>query len=142
MLDLDHFKKFNDRHGHPSGDEALRTFAEVLRSCMREGDLAARYGGEEFAVMLPKVDAATAVAIAQRIRSRTESTIVSLAPGTTGRVTVSVGVAVAPIQAIEAISLLRLADDALYQAKAAGRNRVVYLGEATGELSAAEAQTS
>jgi diguanylate cyclase (GGDEF)-like protein len=142
MLDLDHFKKFNDRHGHPSGDEALRTFAEVLRSCMREGDLAARYGGEEFAVMLPKVDAATAVAIAQRIRSRTESTIVSLAPGTTGRVTVSVGVAVAPIQAIEAISLLRLADDALYQAKAAGRNRVVYLGEATGELAAAEAQTS
>jgi len=130
MLDLDHFKDFNDRHGHPSGDEALRTFGEVLRSCMRDGDLAARYGGEEFAVMLPRVDPAAAVTIAQRIRARTESTIMSLAPGITDRITVSVGVAVAPIQALERIGLLRIADDALYQAKADGRNRVVYLGEA------------
>jgi len=75
-LDLDHFKDFNDHHGHPSGDEALRTFAEVLRSCMCDGDLAARYGGQGFAVKLPKVDLAAAVTIAQRIRSRTESTIV------------------------------------------------------------------
>ncbi|HEY5487277.1 MAG TPA: diguanylate cyclase [Candidatus Limnocylindrales bacterium] len=142
MLDLDHFKKFNDRHGHPSGDEALRTFAEVLRSCMREGDLAARYGGEEFAVMLPRVDAAAAIAIAQRIRARTESTIVSLAPGITDRVTVSIGVAVAPIQAIEAISLLRIADEALYQAKGAGRNRVVYLSEATPDLDTASGEAA
>jgi diguanylate cyclase (GGDEF)-like protein len=130
MLDLDHFKDFNDRHGHPSGDEALRSFAEVLRSCMRDGDLAARYGGEEFAVMLPKVDPATAITIAERIRARTESTIMSLAPGITDRITVSIGVAAAPIQALEAISLLRIADVALYQAKEDGRNRVVYLGEA------------
>ena len=131
MLDLDHFKRFNDRHGHPAGDEALRTFAEVLRSCMRDGDLAARYGGEEFAVMLPKVDPAAAMTIAQRIRERTESTIVSLSPGITGRITVSIGIAAAPIQALEQLSLLRLADEALYQAKASGRNRVVYLGQAT-----------
>jgi diguanylate cyclase (GGDEF)-like protein len=130
MLDLDLFKDFNDRHGHPSGDEALRTFAEVLRSCMRDGDLAARYGGEEFAVMLPRVDPATAVTIAERIRARTESTIMSLAPGITDRITVSIGVAAAPIQALERSSLLRIADEALYQAKADGRNRVVYLGEA------------
>jgi diguanylate cyclase (GGDEF)-like protein len=129
MLDLDHFKDFNDRHGHPSGDEALRRFAEVLRSCMRDGDLAARYGGEEFVVMLPRVDPAAAVTIAERIRARTESTIVSLAPGITDRITVSIGVAEAPIQALERISLLRIADEALYQAKADGRNRVVYLGE-------------
>jgi diguanylate cyclase (GGDEF)-like protein len=130
MLDLDHFKDFNDRHGHPSGDEALRTFAEVLRSCMRDGDLAARYGGEEFAVMLPRVDPATAVTIAERIRARTESTTMSLAPGITDRITVSIGVAAAPLQALERTSLLRIADEALYQAKAAGRNRVVYVGEA------------
>jgi diguanylate cyclase (GGDEF)-like protein len=134
MLDLDHFKDFNDRHGHPSGDEALRRFAEVLRSCMRDGDLAARYGGEEFAVMLPRVDPAAAVAIAERIRARTESTIMSLAPGITDRITVSIGVAEAPIQALERLSLLRVADVALYQAKADGRNRVVYLGEAAPRL--------
>jgi diguanylate cyclase (GGDEF)-like protein len=134
MLDLDHFKDFNDRHGHPSGDEALRRFAEVLRSCMRNGDLAARYGGEEFVVMLPRVDPAAAVTIAERIRARTESRIMSLAPGITDRITVSIGVAAAPIQALERISLLRIADEALYQAKTDGRNRVVYLGEAAPGL--------
>jgi diguanylate cyclase (GGDEF)-like protein len=144
MLDLDHFKDFNDRRGHPSGDEALRTFAEVLRSCMRDGDLAARYGGEEFTVMLPKVDPAAAVAIAERIRARTESTTMSLAPGITDRITVSIGVAAAPLQALERTSLLRIADEALYQAKAAGRNRVVYVGEAAPgiEPTATEADAS
>jgi diguanylate cyclase (GGDEF)-like protein len=130
MLDLDHFKEFNDRHGHPAGDEALRTFAEVLRSCMRDGDLAARYGGDEFAVMLPKIDPEAAVTIAVRVCSRAESTIISLAPGLTDRLTVSIGVATAPSQALERVSLLRIADEALYQAKAEGRNRVVYVGEA------------
>jgi diguanylate cyclase (GGDEF)-like protein len=144
MLDLDHFKDFNDRHGHPSGDEALRSFAEVLRSCMREGDLAARYGGEEFAVMLPKVDPTVAVTIADRIRARTESTIMSLSSGITDRITVSIGVAAAPIQALDGITLLRIADVALYKAKTDGRNRVVYLGDAAPELepTATEADAS
>ena len=124
MLDIDHFKAFNDRHGHPAGDEALRSFAGVLRSCMRDGDVAARYGGEEFAVLLPGVDAAAAKTIAERIRARTETTIVSLAPGLTDRITVSIGVASAPEQGLERVALLRLADEALYRAKEAGRNRV------------------
>jgi diguanylate cyclase (GGDEF)-like protein len=124
MLDLDHFKDFNDRYGHPAGDEALRRFADVLRSCLREGDVAARYGGEEFAVMLPAVDEATAATIAERIRSRTETTVISLAPGLSDRISVSIGIAVAPDQAQDRIGLLRLADEALYRAKQAGRNRI------------------
>jgi diguanylate cyclase (GGDEF)-like protein len=124
MIDLDHFKNFNDRYGHPAGDEALRVFAGVLRSCLREGDVAARYGGEEFAVLLPAIDEATAAVIAERIRSRTETTVISLAPGITDRISVSIGIAVAPGQAQDRITLLRLADEALYRAKQAGRNRV------------------
>ena len=128
MVDIDHFKAFNDRHGHPAGDEALRVFARVLQACMREGDVAARYGGEEFAVLLSGVDSATAVSIAERIRSQIETTIISLAPGLTDRITTSIGVAVAPEQGLERVGLLRIADEALYQAKSAGRNRVAYVG--------------
>jgi diguanylate cyclase (GGDEF)-like protein len=124
MLDIDHFKDFNDRYGHPAGDVALRAFADVLRSCLRDGDIAARYGGEEFVAILPAVNEETALAIAERIRSRTESTLISLAPGITDRISVSIGVACAPDQASERVALLRLADDALYRAKQAGRNRV------------------
>ena len=124
MLDIDHFKDFNDRHGHPSGDEALRAFADILRSCLRDGDIAARYGGEEFAVMLPAVDAATALEIAERIRTRTEASVIPLAPGITDRISVSIGVATAPAEARDRITLLRLADEALYRAKLAGRNRI------------------
>jgi len=134
MVDIDHFKAFNDHHGHPAGDEALRVFAGVLRSCLRDGDLAARYGGEEFAVLLPGNDREAALAIAERIRTRTESTIVSLAPGLTDRITVSIGVATAPEHALDRITLLRLADEALYRAKDAGRNRVI--GVAPAEPSA------
>jgi diguanylate cyclase (GGDEF)-like protein len=130
MLDLDHFKDFNDQHGHPAGDQALRAFADVLRSCMRDRDLAARYGGEEFTVLLPSVDATGAAVVAERIRSRTESTIIALAPGITARLTVSVGVASAPAQGTTRLDLLQAADAALYQAKAAGRNRVQLSGEA------------
>jgi diguanylate cyclase (GGDEF)-like protein len=134
MLDLDHFKDFNDRYGHPAGDEALRAFADILRSCLRDNDLAARYGGEEFAVILPGVDAATAHAVAERIRSRTEVTLISLAPGITDRITVSIGIASAQEHARDRVSLLRLADEALYSAKESGRNRVesVSLGEGAG----------
>jgi len=125
LLDLDHFKDFNDRHGHPAGDDALRAFAAILGSCMRGNDIAARYGGEEFAVLLPGVDTATAVAIAERIRTRTETMAVAVGAGTSERITVSIGVAVAPKHATERAALMRIADAALYKAKDAGRNQVV-----------------
>jgi len=97
---------------------------------MRDGDVAARYGGEEFAVLLPGVDQAAALMIAERIRARTESTIISLAPGLADRITDSIGIATARDQGMERVALLRLADEALYQAKADGRNRVGTIGDA------------
>ena len=125
MLDIDHFKEFNDRYGHPAGDEALRAFAHLLRSSIREQDIAARYGGEEFAIYLPGLTAGAAAEVAERIRERTESTIIPLAPGSTGHLTVSIGIAVAPDDGSEQAMLLKAADEALYRAKLAGRNRVV-----------------
>ena len=125
MLDIDHFKEFNDRFGHPAGDEALRVFAHVLASSIREPDLAARYGGEEFAVYLAGAGATEAAEVAERIRERTESTIIPLGPGQTGRLTVSIGFAVTPDDGTERVLLMKAADDALYRAKLAGRNQVV-----------------
>ena len=125
MLDLDHFKEFNDRYGHPAGDEALRMFAHLLSSSVRENDVAARYGGEEFALYLPGLDASGAREVAERIRERTEATIIPLGPGSTGRMTVSIGIVAAPNDGVERMVLLKAADEALYRAKQAGRNRVV-----------------
>ena len=124
LLDLDHFKAFNDRYGHPAGDEALRSFAAILRTSIRDGDIAARYGGEEFAVHLRGLGRVEALEVAERIRSRVESTILSLGPGITGRITASIGVAIAPEDGTDRISLLKAADSALYTAKNNGRNRV------------------
>jgi diguanylate cyclase (GGDEF)-like protein len=136
LLDLDHFKEFNDRHGHPAGDDALRAFAALLGSCMRGGDIAARYGGEEFAVLLPGADTATAVAVAERIRGRAETVALPVGAGISDRITVSIGIAAAPEHATERAALLRIADAALYKAKAAGRNQVATPGisDATPDL--------
>jgi diguanylate cyclase (GGDEF)-like protein len=100
--------------------------------------MAARYGGEEFSVLLPRVDQATAIMIAERIRSRIEATVLALAPGITDRITVSIGIAMAPTQGTERVGLLRLADEALYHAKAGGRNAIRLYGEPT-PISAAPA---
>jgi diguanylate cyclase (GGDEF)-like protein len=129
MLDLDHFKDFNDRYGHPAGDEALRVFAQLLSSSIREPDIAARYGGEEFAVYLAGLGMAEAADVAERIRARLESTIIPLGPGKTGRLTVSIGVSVAPDDGTDLVTLLRAADEALYRAKLGGRNRIVTRNE-------------
>lgn len=125
MIDIDHFKAFNDRHGHPAGDEALRAVAGIIKSCLRDGDLAARYGGEEFAVLLPRTDEESARQVAERIRERTASTFITVGPGVTDRLTLSAGVAAAPHSGLDRMVLMRAADSALYTAKQEGRNRVV-----------------
>src|SRR5262249_2982717 len=125
MLDIDHFKDFNDRYGHPAGDEALRVVAHLMASSIREPDVAARYGGEEFAIYLAGAGPAEAAEVAERIRERTETTIIPLGPGLTGRLTVSIGYAVAPDDSDERVLLMKAADDALYRAKLARPNRVL-----------------
>jgi diguanylate cyclase (GGDEF)-like protein len=132
MLDLDHFKDFNDRYGHPAGDEALRVFAQLLETSIRDQDVAARYGGEEFAVYLAGLGMTEAAEVAERVRERIETTIIPLGPGKTGRLTVSIGIASAPEDGAELVTLLRAADEALYRAKLAGRNRVVTRDSDTG----------
>ncbi len=126
MIDLDHFKLVNDTYGHPVGDEALRSTARVLQREARTVDVVARYGGEEFVVMLPETQEEGAVAVAERIRIRiAEQAILPGASYDKARVTVSIGVAAVPSARVNAPEdLLALADEALYRAKAEGRNRV------------------
>ncbi len=126
MIDIDHFKKFNDTHGHLIGDQVLRLVAKVLRDNVREGDLAARFGGEELAAVLPGADLSTCKEVAERVRNRISAA--KLTRRTTGQeigsVTVSIGVAQFRL-AESAETLIERCDRGLYQAKSAGRNRVV-----------------
>jgi diguanylate cyclase (GGDEF)-like protein len=120
MLDVDHFKKYNDAHGHPAGDEVLKRVANVLRSCTRAGDCTARYGGEEFAVLLSGKGGDTALQLAERIRER-----VAAEEFVGGKVTISGGIAEFPHHGSTAEAVISSADEALYEAKREGRNRVV-----------------
>ncbi len=122
MLDLDHFKNVNDTHGHQVGDAVLIEIAERVRAEVREVDLVARYGGEEFAVVLPETDRGGAEHIARRICERVRGRPLHAA-GVELRLTVSIGVAVLPDDGTTPSALIRAADDALYRAKAAGRDR-------------------
>lgn len=125
MIDVDHFKRFNDAHGHPGGDEALKAFARAVRSSVRSSDVIARYGGEEFVVCARHTSMEDAVSLAEKIRIAVEQTVVELGPGRFARMTASFGVASTADRRLDRLSLLRTADEALYEAKEAGRNRVV-----------------
>jgi len=121
-MDIDRFKGINDRHGHPAGDQALQSLAEVARRHLRGGDLFVRAGGDEFMVLLQDADAATAAAIAERIRAAVAACAMH-ATAAPGDVTISAGVHAASGAAFD--ELARAADAALYRAKQQGRNRVV-----------------
>jgi diguanylate cyclase (GGDEF)-like protein len=121
VLDLDHFKTFNDRYGHPVGDQLLASVGAALRSNLRTADFAGRNGGEEFAVVIPDTDISGAVIAAEKLRLAISEITV---PGVELDLTTSVGVAVFPDHALSPERLERLADAALYVAKRSGRNRV------------------
>ncbi|MEC5150060.1 diguanylate cyclase [Cryobacterium sp. GrIS_2_6] len=121
LLDIDHFKRVNDGHGHPAGDAVLSGFAERLRGELREEDVAGRWGGEEFLVVLPRTDLDGALIVANRIRMAVEIRPFLVA-GVEIPVTVSGGCALGPVGNVD--GLIRLADEGLYAAKEDGRNRI------------------
>jgi diguanylate cyclase (GGDEF)-like protein len=127
MLDVDHFKKFNDNYGHPAGDSCLRRIASAIATQVtRPADLAARYGGEEFVVLLPGTSQQGAALVAERIRAAIASLDITHAHSSEGRVTVSIGGATLVADAEgEIAGLVAAADTALYEAKREGRNRYV-----------------
>ncbi|HEV7768000.1 MAG TPA: alpha/beta fold hydrolase, partial [Thermoanaerobaculia bacterium] len=122
VLDLDRFKKYNDTYGHSAGNDALRRVAQSIRETVRAVDFPARYGGEEFAVIVPQIEPVALTAIAERIRANIEALP---APSDGSTVTVSIGAAIYPDDARERDALFQSADARLYEAKKAGRNRVV-----------------
>ncbi len=125
MVDVDHFKRFNDSFGHEAGDLVLRDLAGVLRRLARQSDVASRYGGEEFLVLLPECPFDAALRKAEQLREEVLKLKLQYENQPLGPVTVSIGVAAFPDHAQEAEALLRCADEALYLAKQTGRNRVV-----------------
>jgi len=125
IVDLDHFKKINDTWGHEAGDAVLRSVAGVFRSALRTSDILCRYGGEEFAVLLPETPTARAVGVAERLRAKLIENPIPIPGGAEVRVTASIGIEGADcIRDLDLEELLREADRAMYQAKAAGRNGI------------------
>ena len=138
MVDIDHFKRVNDTWGHGAGDEVLRQVARRAQDSVRSVDLVARLGGEEFAVVMPETDVAVAVAVAERLRAAIAGLPFALNQGGARLpVTISIGVATALAGGDDRDRLLRRADAALYEAKAAGRNRVAAAGATPAGGSAA-----
>jgi diguanylate cyclase (GGDEF)-like protein len=139
LLDIDHFKQYNDTNGHLPGDELLKRMGAVLRENSREHEVVGRYGGEEFLVVMPNTPTDVALRVADRIRLLVEGTPFEHADSQpTGRVTISGGVATSPADGDDVDTLLRNADAALYKAKRAGRNRVFAHGGTELALGALE----
>ncbi len=130
LLDLDHFKSVNDTHGHPAGDIILMRVGEILRQSVRSSDIVARFGGEEFVVIMTSAGKEQALSFGENLRKTIESTMFKI-PGrdTPLRMTISGGVATYPKDGDTTADLLRVADKALYEAKQAGRNRIVVTQE-------------
>jgi diguanylate cyclase (GGDEF)-like protein len=126
MIDIDHFKRFNDTHGHAAGDHALQLIARTIRRSFRLSDVVARYGGEEFVVILPETGMDVAVDKLETIRHTLSNTEIVL-PGYEGvtRLTISAGLACLPADGSEVDKLLRTADARLFEAKRRGRNQLV-----------------
>ena len=138
MLDLDHFKRYNDRFGHAAGDKALAAVGDTLLRCVRAEDVACRYGGEEFTLILPECSLRQATARAEEIRKRITKSPVSRDGEATPSLTMSIGVAAFDETTDRVDLLLKFADDALYEAKRAGRDRVVAARPASSPATAAE----
>ena len=130
LLDLDHFKRVNDQHGHEAGDAVLRRFGEELQKAMRRSDIACRLGGEEFVLVLPGAESEAALRRVEALRARFAERIVVAAGRYALSVTLSAGLACFPGDGATGEALLRAADEAMYRAKQAGRNRVCCAGAA------------
>jgi diguanylate cyclase (GGDEF)-like protein len=126
MIDIDHFKKINDTHGHAAGDEAIKRIAEIIGRTIRTTDKAARFGGEEFVVLLREIDQATVLMLAERIRKTIEVTTIHSESGTIPA-TVSIGLALLDERDRDVQDMIERADQGLYVAKKTGRNRVVLM---------------
>lgn len=124
MLDIDHFKAFNDLHGHPGGDELLAAFGRLVQSHCRPEDIPCRYGGEEFTLILPEAEQSVGLERARQLLAATAQMVIGSEGSRLSRVTVSIGLAVLPRDGDNTTSLIEAADRALYGAKAAGRNQV------------------
>lgn len=124
LIDIDHFKALNDTHGHAAGDEILRLFAEVARGELRSNDIVARQGGDEFAIVLPDIELAEAMRVAERLRSAFMTALADR-PGIARSPTLSIGVTEGDAAAQTLDALLREADEALYRSKRTGRDRVL-----------------
>ena len=139
MADVDHFKKVNDTHGHPAGDQVLKAVAQALLDCVRPMDTVARFGGEEFAIILPNCPAAFGQTVAERIRRKVELRPVTVAHGVDVSVTISLGGAFAPQWVRSSAALwVERADRQLYLAKSTGRNRACLEQPAISQVSAEE----